>query len=76
MKVDQVLNEYRRGGADKRMSLFLYHCELRDAFERIERDDPMDLQEVLVGGKEGKKKRRMSLMDASVSALCRRFKNQ
>lgn len=46
MKIDLVLDEYRKGDADKRMSLFLYYCGLRDAFENIERDDPMDLQEV------------------------------
>jgi hypothetical protein len=60
-KVDQVLNEYRRGGADKRMSLFLYHCELRDAFESIERDDPMDLQEAPRRRKGGKEKRKVVL---------------
>lgn len=46
MKIDLVLDEYRKGDADKRMSLFLYHRELRDAFERIEQDDPLDLREV------------------------------
>ncbi len=43
METDQVLDEYRKGDADKRMSLFLYHRELRDAFDRIEQDDPLGL---------------------------------
>ena len=42
MKVDQVLDEYRMGNADKRMSLFLYYRELRDEFSCIEQDDPAD----------------------------------
>lgn len=43
MKIDQVLEEYRQGDADKRMSLFLYYRDLREEFTRIERDDPADL---------------------------------
>ena len=43
MNTDQVLDEYRKGNADKRMSLFLYHRELRDEFACIEEDDPADL---------------------------------
>ncbi len=43
MKTDQVLEEYRQGDADKRMSLFLYQRDLRDAFICIEQDDPTDL---------------------------------
>ena len=39
MKIDQVLDEYRQGDADKRMSLFLYYRELRVAFTRIEQDN-------------------------------------
>ena len=43
MDIDRVLDEYRQGNADKRMSLFLYHRELRDAFNGIEQDEPADL---------------------------------
>jgi hypothetical protein len=43
MDIDRVLDEYRQGDADKRMSLFLYHRELRDAFSGIEQDKPADL---------------------------------
>jgi hypothetical protein len=43
MEIIHILNEYRRGDADKRVSLFLYHQGLRDAFDSIERDHPMDL---------------------------------
>jgi len=43
MKIDQVLEEYRQGDADRRMSLFLYYRDLRDAFICIEQNDPADL---------------------------------
>jgi len=43
MQTDRVLEAYRQGDADKRMSLFLYHRDLRDAFLCIEQDDPIDL---------------------------------
>jgi len=46
MESDQVLDEYRNGDADKRMSLFLYYRDLRDEFNRIEQDDPLDLFDV------------------------------
>jgi hypothetical protein len=39
MNNDQVLDEYRQGDADKRMSLFLYYRELRDAFTSIEQEN-------------------------------------
>jgi hypothetical protein len=39
MKIDQVLDEYRQGDPDKRLSLFLYHRDLRDEFSCIEQDD-------------------------------------
>jgi hypothetical protein len=42
MKIYEILDEYRQGDADKRMNLFLYHRGLRDAFDKIEQDDPMD----------------------------------
>jgi hypothetical protein len=44
MQIDQVLNEYRQGDADKRMSSCLYYREFRDEFSGIEQDDPMDLE--------------------------------
>ncbi len=44
MKIAQVLNEYRRGDADTRMSLCLYYRELRDEFGVVELNDPMDLE--------------------------------
>jgi hypothetical protein len=43
MQIDQVLEEYRQGDADKRLSLFLYYRELRDEFACIEQDEPADL---------------------------------
>lgn len=43
MKTDMVLESYRQGDADKRLSLFLYYRELRDAFTCIEQDDFSDL---------------------------------
>jgi len=43
MKIDEVLDEYRQGDAEQRMSMFLYHRELRDEFACIEQDDPADL---------------------------------
>ena len=46
MKIDQVLDEYRQGDADRRLSLFLYHRELRDEFSCIEEDDRPALSEV------------------------------
>ena len=46
MKIDQVLDEYRQGDPDKRLSLFLYHRELRDEFSCIEEDDRPALSEV------------------------------
>jgi hypothetical protein len=46
MDIDRVLDEYRQGDADKRISLFLYHRELRDAFNRIEQDKPAALNQV------------------------------
>lgn len=49
MKIDQVLNEYRRGDADKRMSLCLYYREFRDEFSGIELADPMDLETSRLG---------------------------
>lgn len=45
MQIDQVLDEYRKGNADVRISLFLSYRELRDEFARIEEDDPADLQD-------------------------------
>lgn len=44
MKIDQVLTEYQRGDADKRMSLCLYYREFRDEFSGIEQEDPVDLE--------------------------------
>jgi hypothetical protein len=43
MNIDEVLDEYRKGDADKRIGLFLYYRELRDAFERVEQNDPLEL---------------------------------
>ena len=39
MKIDQVLEEYRQGDPDKRLSLFLYYRDLRDEFSCIDQDD-------------------------------------
>ena len=43
MKIDQILDEYRQGDANKRMSLFLYYRGLRDEFTCIEEDNSRDL---------------------------------
>jgi hypothetical protein len=43
MQIDQVFDEYWKGDADKRMSLFLYHRELRDEFTRIDHESPVNL---------------------------------
>ena len=46
MNIDQVLDEYRMGNAEKRISLFLYHRELRDEFTCIDQVDAGVDQEV------------------------------
>jgi len=38
MDIEQVLEAYRKGDEDKRLSLFLGFRELRDEFSRIEQD--------------------------------------
>ncbi len=38
MDIEQVLDAYRNGDEDKRLSLFLGYRELRDEFSRIEQD--------------------------------------
>lgn len=43
MRINEILDEYRRGNADKRMSMFLCYRELRDEFTCIEQSDPGDL---------------------------------
>jgi len=47
MQIDQVFDEYWKGDADKRMSLFLYHRELRDEFTRIDQESPVNLFDAL-----------------------------
>lgn len=42
MNTDRILAEYRDGDESKRLSLFLAHRELRDAFERIEQESLHD----------------------------------
>lgn len=43
MQIERILDDYRAGSADKRMSLFLCYRELRDEFACIEQSDPGDL---------------------------------
>ncbi len=38
MDIDRVLDDYRNGNEDKRISLFLSYRDLRDAFSRIEQE--------------------------------------
>ncbi len=40
---NEVLNEYRRGDADKRIAMYLFYREFRDRFSCIEQDDPTEL---------------------------------
>lgn len=42
MDIEQILDAYRSGDTDKRLSLFLGYRELRDEFNRIEQDDGTD----------------------------------
>ncbi len=42
MDIERVLNDYRNGNEDKRLSLFLYYRELRDEFSRIDRETAAD----------------------------------
>ncbi len=51
MSIDRALQEYQQGDADKRIGLFLYSRELRDAFVRIDLDDPTDLSAELSASK-------------------------
>lgn len=39
MEIDKVLDSYRAGDENKRLSLFLGYRELRDQFEKIEQED-------------------------------------
>ncbi len=38
MDIEKVLNDYRSGDEDKRLSLFLFYRDLRDEFSSIDRD--------------------------------------
>ena len=41
--IDKLLEKYCKANADERMTLFLYHRELRGEFERMEQNNPLDL---------------------------------
>ncbi len=41
MDINQVLDAYRSGDEDKRLSLFLGYRELREEFSRIEQERPV-----------------------------------
>jgi hypothetical protein len=43
MQLERILDEYRTGSADKRLSLFLCYRELREEFACIEQSDSADL---------------------------------
>ncbi len=38
MEIEKILDDYRNGDEDKRLSLFLTYRELRDDFTRIDQD--------------------------------------
>ncbi len=38
MDIDRILDDYRTGDEDRRISLFLAHRDLREEFIRIEQD--------------------------------------
>jgi len=46
IKIDRVLNEFRRGDTDKRLCLFMYYRELREEFSRIQEDDAETIEDV------------------------------
>lgn len=46
MEIEDVLNEYRQGSTDRRMSLFLFYREHRNDFARIEQESPTDTSPV------------------------------
>jgi hypothetical protein len=43
MEIEDILDAYRKGNADSRVSLFLHYRDLRDRFERIEQEVPLDI---------------------------------
>lgn len=43
MEIEKILDDYRNGDEDKRLSLFLAYRDLRDDFTRIDQD--MELYE-------------------------------
>jgi hypothetical protein len=47
MEIEQALNDYRNGDADKRMCLFLTYREFRDEFSRIDEDKAVDQSPIL-----------------------------
>jgi hypothetical protein len=42
MDIARILDEYRKGDEGKRLRLFLAFRDLRDAFSRIEQENPDD----------------------------------
>ena len=46
MDRDRILDEYRNGDQDKRMSLFLYYRELREEFNDVEQESPPNLYSI------------------------------
>ncbi len=43
MDRDRIIDKYRNGDQDRRMSFFLYYRELREAFDAIEQESTEDL---------------------------------
>lgn len=60
MEIEEVLNDYRSGEDDKRLSLFLFYRDLRDEFRRIDRD---------IAGDHSSKKRGVKWLERIVSCL-------
>jgi len=42
MDIEKILDQYRAGDESKRLSLFMAYRELRDNFNRIEQEAPLD----------------------------------
>lgn len=62
MQIEHILDDYRTGSVDKRMSLFLCYRELRDEFARIEQSDPSDMFAESFAEKHGRLRRLIRLL--------------
>ncbi|HWR73513.1 MAG TPA: hypothetical protein VN604_10105 [Nitrospirota bacterium] len=62
MQIERILDDYRAGSADKRMSLFLHYRELRDEFASIEQSDPADIVTASLAERHGRLQRLIRLV--------------